>query len=247
MTNTFTFRTLLVATLLTLTPIFANAVEGGANPGGGDNYGGNFAAIGRKVAKAYSLVCQSSTAEECMYLGAYLQKVATGEAISAAKVFGRDNKERDAINDRNNIITVGRERFDKLIKLPDAPRRIVRLVIHEYLGLAQLEDSDTWTKSDSIVELLSSNFIDLATLAQVPKSPEVKFISCVCDISKNNNITSWYTEVYASFIDSLSGDLKSISLGRTDSGYGHHPETTKCEATIKSLQQQGVCPAVGGK
>lgn len=158
-------KMLLVLLALSATPAWAG--DGGASSvgGGGEHVASYFAATGSRVAQAFAMVCASTSSPVCIDLGEFQRAVQTASVLPRDQVFGPDGQQRDAINDRLGEIEISVPRVKPIFLRADQAEFAVRLVAHEYMGIARLEGSDSYQKSDALISMLIAAFVDLKRLS----------------------------------------------------------------------------------
>lgn len=145
------------------------AAEGTEGHGGG-GYASHFAGVGKRAGQALKLACSAEDAPRavCSVLPKYLEAVALADVLPRDQVNGPDGKPRDAINDGRRTIQLDINRWPALGMQQNGAELQVRLSVHEYLGIAGVEQSDNYTSSDSIIALLKENNFSITQIAGKP-------------------------------------------------------------------------------
>ncbi len=176
----FSLATLITTTALTSTQLFAGDRVGN----GGDTVATHFYEIATRVGKVTASICQSSRSEVCSSEIELQELINNQVTIFSEKIVrGVDGRERDAINNDKDSITVSRTRWkDMELSLTRNEKR-VRLVLHEYLSILGLEKSDNYSISTKFIKEIKDGMFDINTIAgkyiEAPKtvleytSPEV--------------------------------------------------------------------------
>ena len=137
--------------VLSLLTIIASSVHAGEKGGnGGDAVASEFSRLAGNAMTALTQVCRlDSKQPSCQNLSSLERGVDRATVKVQNHVFGEDKLERDAINDGDFLITVGKNRWKDL-----RPMQKLSIAIHEHLSIMKVESSDQYGESNEILSTL---------------------------------------------------------------------------------------------
>lgn len=153
---------------LTASAQTALAPGGGHETGGGTEAADDFDGVVRRFGRAFVKFCAAEPRfSSCQHLTVIKDKLAIFEvkATPGQPKDPRDGQPRDATNNGRDSITLGISAWDRISSGPNASEARVSLAAHELFAIAQLDGENSYTRSNSTLDAMVENFIDLEKIS----------------------------------------------------------------------------------
>lgn len=213
-------RTMLILTFLLSQFSYASDTHRGGN--GGNSIAGHFTTIATNVAYAWEDICINRRYfANCDYLESYkdLLKKSSHRFVtvkSEKKVVAHDDIEREAVNDGKSSITVSETKWLAMNEAPNKDMRRIKLVMHEFFTIINLDASDFYEASNNVLSEISRSGYRLERIAKDELLPRK------CSINIKGD--------YYSYID----DTTRIYLTRKNYEVANPGEITRYTLELKS-------------
>lgn len=147
---------------------------------GGDRVAADFVQIANNILSSWKTLCHIYPHHTCSKLNAVemlLDPNSPNFVIvrSHSEVYAHDDKLRDAVNYRENsqaFIVVNRQRWDDFVLTEYSALNRLILVLHEYLSLVGIEESDDYHTSREIIQAIEDIKMDLVKIASNRSIPD---------------------------------------------------------------------------
>lgn len=164
-------RIIVISTLLIGQIVSASDTHRGGN--GGNSIAGHFTTIATNISYVWEDICVMSNRyyPSCDHLGHFKDLLSKSSnryvtVKSEKKVVARDGLEREAVNDGLSNITVSETKWLEMNNSPNQSSRRIKLVMHEFLTIVGIDDSDFYEGSNTVLGYISRKGYDLDILAK---------------------------------------------------------------------------------